>query len=112
MYTISVYYFSRYTHYIMLGSCNCMLLSCIIYFAIGLNLETAGHFFTFWLIMTGGFFNAAGKTLIVTSLFDSMEAAFACSPVFFVPFFLFAGLLINNADYPDYIVWMKYISDA
>jgi ABC-type multidrug transport system permease subunit len=112
MYSISAYYFSRLTHYITLGSANCMLLSLIIYFSIGLNTEDASHFFIFYVIMVAGFLNACGKTLIVTSLFDSMEAAFALSPVLFVPFFLFAGLLINNDDYPDYIFWMKFISDA
>ena len=84
----------------------------MVYYSVGFNSESFTKFLVFWIILFLLQLSALGKGMIASGLFDNVEGQFAFAPALFVPNFLFAGLLINNDNYPDYIFWFKYISDT
>lgn len=109
MYTVPTYYIARIMVEVPIISFLPMLYTIIIYFGVGTTV-TASQFFYFYLIGLLVCHCAASFGYFFSSIFNHEETAVQVAPIFVMPIILFSGFFSNVGTYPDWIMWIQYIS--
>ena len=75
------------------------IISILVYFWTGLNLNDASHFFIFWLYSILASWAALGLGFIPGALFDNKEVTSACISLWIIPFIVLSGFYINQNNF-------------
>ncbi|VVU95652.1 ABC-2 type transporter [seawater metagenome] len=108
-YTLSSYFLTRCISEIPVSILNSLILSTIIYFAVGLH-NTFIRYIIFTAIISFCTLCGNGFGFLIGTIFSRLEIGLAVSPAIIVPILLFSGLFQNINSIPIYLSWIKYIS--
>ncbi len=109
MYSVPPYYLAKIMIEVPMLTVLPLVYSCIIYFKIGTTIN-ASQFFYFYLITMLIGHSAASFGYFFSSIFNSEETATMVSPIFMMPMILFSGYFANIGNYPDWMMWLQYLS--
>jgi len=109
-YTSSAYFCGRALSELPLFIIFPFLYGVIIYFALELNLDSAGKFFIFVALHMLGWWAGSGYGLFLSTIFPTLEIALALVPVLIIPFFILAGFFVNQDSIPVWLIEFEYLS--
>merc|ERR1712224_843669 len=70
-----------------------------------------GYKFPLFLIILFLIYNASGGyALILGTIFSDKQLAVTLTPVLIIPFMLFAGFFVNQAQIPSFLIVFQYLS--
>jgi ABC-type multidrug transport system ATPase subunit len=109
LYTVAPYYLAKNLVETPVGLIAVFLYGVIVYYIVGLRGD-AQYFFTFlcnfvvlaWLSQSMG--------LCFGASFSNLQAALIISQFSVLPSFLFSGFLINQANMPVWLGWLRFLS--
>jgi ABC-type multidrug transport system permease subunit len=109
MYSVQTYYFAKILVETPILTVAPMLYCVIVYFGIGFTI-TAWQFFYFYLITMLITQCSASFGYFFSSVFNKEETAVSLAPVLIMPIILFSGFFSNVGTYPDWVMWIQYLS--
>ncbi|KAH9524965.1 hypothetical protein Btru_028360 [Bulinus truncatus] len=109
LYRVDTYYVSKSIAEVPLFIVVSVLFNTITYWMIGLHNSWEA-----FLIANGALIlvatNAISLGYFVSTICGSVTVSLAVAPPLLIPFMLFGGLFVNNANIPVYFVWLEYLS--
>lgn len=104
MYGVLAYFNSKTLAEMPLTSLNPFVYCLIIYFGMGFT-STAGHFFTFYLIIWATIQASMSMGYLVSSIFENFAIANMIAPILMMPFMLFSGFYANLDTILPWLAW-------
>lgn len=86
------------------------LFGVIVYHLAGLRADEVSHFFIFLCIYVVLAWFAQSMGLCFGAAFSNVNTALILTQFSVLPIFLFSGFLINQANMPDWIGWLRFFS--
>ena len=86
-----------------------IIYSLIVYYIVGLR-SNAQYYFTFVCIYACLVFVAQGMGLCFGCAFSNFSTAMVVTQFSVMPIFLFSGFLINQANMPVWLAWLRFLS--
>ncbi|KAH9524961.1 hypothetical protein Btru_028350 [Bulinus truncatus] len=109
LYRVDTYYVSKSIAEVPLFIVVSVLFNTITYWMIGLHNSWEA-----FLIANGALIlvatNAISLGYFVSTICGSVTVSLAVAPPLLIPFMLFGGLFVNNANIPVYFIWLEYLS--
>lgn len=87
-----------------------VLFSVCIYWAIGLNEDSAEKPLIFIMLVVMITFCGVSLGLLAGCVFSDVQVAVSAAPMCVIPFMLFGGFLVNTENIPVAFIWLEYMS--
>lgn len=110
MYTCSSYFLSKNLVETPLVCLITLTYLIIIYFTVGLRLDSGSHVFIFYGAYLLQALCAQSLGYFIGCFFQSINSATTGINVLILPFTMFAGSIINEDSMPRWLFWVKYFS--
>ena len=109
MYSVTSYYNAKMVSEVPILCLSPLIYSVIIYFKMGLTIET-NQFFYFYLINLMEAQCGASFGYFISSVIHTEETAVALCPIIMMPIVMFGGLFANAGTIKKWISWFQYLS--
>jgi ABC-type multidrug transport system ATPase subunit/ABC-type multidrug transport system permease subunit len=109
LYGVTPYYLAKNLVETPIGLLGTFLFSVIVYYIVGLRPE-AEYFFIFILNFLILSWLSQSMGLCFGASFSSLSTALIISQFSVMPAFLFSGFLINQANMPVWLAWIRFLS--
>jgi ATP-binding cassette subfamily G (WHITE) protein 1 len=109
LYDVLPYYLTKTLADVPLLAFFPLMLSLIVYFAIGLG-ETWEQFFTFVLVVFLVVNCGTSIGFMMASLFSKAEMALTITPLVMFPLLIFGGYVVNLKDASEWMAWVQWFS--
>lgn len=110
MYGVAPYYLSKNLIETPIGLFVTFLYGIIVYYIVGLRSDGAQYYFTFLCIFICLSWLAQSMGLCFGASFSNVNTAMIITQFSVLPCFLFSGLLINQANMPAWLAWIRFFS--
>jgi len=87
-----------------------IILTVIVYYAVGLNANKFSYFLICNAMMICTYFYGVSYGLIISVLIPKLEVAMALLPIIIIPLMVLGGFFVNSNNVPNYLIWIEYIS--
>lgn len=112
MYGVDVWYLSKTLSDLPFDMITTFILATVTYWAVGFTNDPANYaYFLFMLVLCSLLATGFGHFMgTIATVAGKPEMAVPFVMLLLFPMFLFAGLLVNFNNCPNYLLWLQYIS--